>query len=381
MRLKGWSKLRSGLWLATSWIYLSTLRLKSALRILRRAMANRKLPTQITYFYDPDNTAGQDYARYYVQALEEVALIRKVSSRQKCPQTIKALLESAKSDHVALFAIGGFGREKLKIAIDAHDSPPVTNPSVYRWCDIYFKSNYWPSHGYGEKVRPIINGNGLLDHLRLRHIARQRGLPKDFDICCIVRIWAGPSFDPGHCLELLSKISKIDCKKFLLAVFCGFEEGDQSLKGYIKKCKSQSIPYSFEAIDYNQMIHISARSRIVVLRNGVSSCIPWRFLDMLCLGACVVFDHDPVVSWPDPLVRDQHYFSLDLFPPSLKQAIGGQGAFVETSGDHDVAEQIETYLEREDRLEKVRCNAANYYLTSCAPRRLGDYILSNSSAD
>lgn len=342
-------------------------------------MASRKTPAQITYFYNLDNTAGQDYARYYVQAIEEMALLRKVSSRQKCSPSIKALLESSKSDHVALFVIGG-GREQFNIAIDAHDSPPVTNASIYRWCDIYFKSNYWPSHGYGGKVRPIINGNGLLDHLRLRHIARLRDLPKDFDICCIVRIWAGLGFDPGHCLELLSKISKINCKKFLLVVFCGFEEGDQSLESYVQECMAHSIPYSFEPIDYNQMIHISARSRVVVLRNGVSSCIPWRFLDMLCLGACVVFDHDPVVSWPDPLVRDQHYLSLDLFPSALRQAIGGQGAFAETSSDHDVTERIETYLEREDRLEEVRCNAVSYYLANCAPRQLGDYILSNASA-
>ena len=380
MRSVVFRKLRSGLWLVSAWFYLATLRLSCVSRILWCAIVSRKAPVQITYHYNTDNAAGQEYAKYYVQALEAVALLRKVSSRQRCPTSIKLLLEAGKTDHVALFVIGGTGRHQLKIAIDSHDSAPVTSLNAYRWCDIYFKSNYWSSLGYGEKVRPIINGNGLLDQLRLRHIAQLREFPHDFDISCIVRIWAGPSFDPVHCLELLTQVSKIDCRKFILAVFCGFEGMDQQLEGYIGLCTTHSIPYTLEPIDYNRMIHISARSRVVVLRNGVSSCIPWRFLDMLCLGACVVFDHDPVVSWPHPLVRNQHYLSLDLFPPALWPMLEAQGASPKACGDHDVAERLTAYLDREDLLENVRRNAVGYYLSNCAPRQLGDYVLSVAGA-
>lgn len=361
-------------------MYLVALCLAYALRILQDTIANGKPPARIIYFYDPDNSSGQEYARFYVQALETVGLLRKVSSRHRCPATIKALLDSSKSSHVGLFVITGVGGDQLKIAIDAHDSPPVTNASIYGWCDIYFKSNYWPSQDYGRKVRPIINGNGLLDHLRLRHIARLRGLKKDFDISCIMRIWAGPSFDPDHCLDLLCRISELSCRKYLLAIFCGFKENDQFLRRYIRICRSNSIPYSLEPIDYNEMIGIAARSRAVVLRNGVSSCIPWRFLDMLCLGACVVFDHDPVVRWPDPLIRNQHYLSLDLYPLALRQRTKGNEVFTEAASARDVKEKLETYLERDDLLEDVRCNAINYYLSSCAPRKLGGYVFSTAVA-
>lgn len=370
-------KIRSATKLLNAWVYLAVLNLWYKFKILQGAFTYRRCPPKAIYYYHKENIQGQDYASYYVQSLKAASLFA-TASHLASPNSIKTLLESSRADCISLFVIKSCGNNDLKIAIDAQDSPTLANQKVHDWCDIYFKSNYWPSYDYSQKIRPIVNGNGMLSHLRLRYITEMRNRPKDLDVSCIIRIWAGGGFDPDHCLKLLAELGKLSCRKFLLAIFTGFNEDSQDLKTYIRFCTASSIPYSLKPIDYNKLIEVSARSRIVILRNGVSSCIPWRFLDMLCLGACVVFDHQPLVAWPDPLLCGIHYLALDLPPMMLGRKIDSQRSTTSPSSFSRIRLSLEAYLKQDSLVKRVGLNALSYYQSSCSPREVGMYILSDS---
>lgn len=372
-------KVCAALWLMQANLYLILVKSGYVLRRYYDRLAQDKPLVNVDYYYSEENLGGREYAKYYVQALGAAACLHKISaSHEKCPESIKRLLRLSETDHVSIFLLTHDGNRHVRVAIDAHDSPPVTNQAIYDWCDLYFKSNYWASFKYGSKVKPIINGNALLDHLRLRYIASLRTVKKDIDISCIIRIWAGASFDPRHCLRLLNAVNSLPCSKYVLAIFCGFQEDDKSFVNYIDFCRKSGIPYSLQPMDYNQLIEISSRSNIVILRNGVSSCIPWRYLDMLCAGMCVVLDHAPVVSWPMQLKQGEHYLSMNMLPAALQERFPGMNTLSKDDGDDSCRAEMMRYLNNSELLKKIRSSSVKYYQTYCAPYRLGGFIISHA---
>ncbi len=79
--------------------------------------------------------------------------------------------------------------EPLRGAIDHNDARGIRDRETYKWTEIYFKVNRWPSLDYGPKVRPLVTGNGALDRARLKRLVALRDAPKELDLVFIARLW------------------------------------------------------------------------------------------------------------------------------------------------------------------------------------------------
>ena len=66
--------------------------------------------------------------------------------------------------------VGRYEADGVRFAIDAHDRREIRDPDALAWSDVYFKANRWPGDDYDPKVRPVVNGNGLLDRRKIERL-------------------------------------------------------------------------------------------------------------------------------------------------------------------------------------------------------------------
>ena len=250
-----------------------------------------------------------------------------------------------------------------KVCIDSGDSGDIPSAPLLAWCDVYFKTNYWPSRVYDDKVKPLCNGNPLV--LRgLGRLRSWRSVPSTYDFCFIVRVWGGRDDAEGieHNLRLLEAVAKARCRKYLLAYLVA---GDIAACG--RRLERQGIPWTCQITPLEQLWEISARSRLNVIRLGMHGCIPWRMMDMLALGACPVLDQQPFTRWPQPLVEGEHYLSLGVTTPP--------GRWLGAAADYDaVTERMEAIVADETRTMHIREQTASYFDENLKPESLGQYL-------
>jgi glycosyltransferase involved in cell wall biosynthesis len=254
------------------------------------------------------------------------------------------------------------GGAAVKIAIDAFDSGEIQSDETLKWCDVYFKTNYWPTRTYPAKVLPIANLNpDVLPHLS--YLREARKADKEWDLCAFFRVWGGSNELEGieHNLAIFEALARVKCRKYLLA---SVVSGD--VRATVARLERAGVPWTTAWVPRSEVWRIASHSRLNVVRHGMHECIPWRMTDILAMGGCPVLDYASTTRWHVPLVENVHYLNLGApYNPSPAAEF-----------DRDeVAGRVEAWLADPDRLRQIGQNTARYFDEHLTPEKLGAYII------
>lgn len=257
------------------------------------------------------------------------------------------------------------GGKTIKFVIDAHDLKDIIAPEALDWCDIYFKANKWATEVYSEKVLPIVNGNGFLRQRHLKKLKKFRDFPKRNDIVFISRIWGGME----HNVKLFEELATLPGDKRLVAIFVKGNSSSYETKSAMKRLEQVGVDCTYDLMSINQLWKEMAQAKLVFLRAGKHMCIPWRMIDLLCMGSCIVTDSDFFPVWPEKLEPGVHYLT------------GGIDRPIDTSSASSaeygkLREIIGAVLDDEDKQNQLRLNSSAYFDNHAAPDKVGKLILS-----
>ena len=93
-------------------------------------------------------------------------------------------------------------------------------------------------------------------------------------------------------------------------------------------------------------------------------------LDLMCVGACTLFDAQPLPAWPVPLAEGVHFASLGIDRPVDRA--------VEPEEYARVATAVERLLADDAGRERIRAAAACYFDEHAAPEPVADWILARA---
>jgi hypothetical protein len=323
--------------------------------------------TRVRFTYPRDAGTAVAYQRYYLLGFEEEASVRVEGAplpvRLAPGVTNKSrvayrLARDSGSGHVGRYVVGD-----VRFAIDAHDGRGVFDPAALDWADVYFKANRWPGDSYDPKVVPIVNGNGLLDRRHIRRLRAHRNEPKTVDVAYISNVWGGRE----HSLRVFERLAGLDCKRDLLAILpAGFpaEEDDANEA----RLRALGVPVTRKPVPPSELWQRLARARLVPLRAGKHLCYSWRTIDLLAMGACIVFDAMPPPSWPVPLEPGVHVADCGIPRPENTDA----------APEHEydrVPREIERLLGSPREQQALREATARYYDEHAAPGPVARYVL------
>jgi hypothetical protein len=211
-------------------------------------------------------------------------------------------------------------------------------------------------------VRPIVSGNGAVSGVDLTRARALRGVEKDIDVTFISNVWGGREQN----VRLFEQLAALDCRKELLAIFPG-GRADATAGALADRLRAAGVPVSDDPMPREQLWRTLARSRLVMFRAGVHGRMPWRTIDLLCMGACIVLDGVPAPQWPVPLQPGVHYASCGIRR--------GESAPAEAAEYGRVGQTVIGLLGRPDEQDCIRRNAAAYYDAHAAPERVASYVL------
>ena len=303
------------------------------------------------------------YQKYYLLGLEEVGRLRvrglppvpgvraKVSLAYRFPRGTDEV-------YVGRYESGG-----VRFAIDGHDRREVCDPEALAWSDVYFKANRWPGDAYHPKVLPIVNGNGLLDRGKIERLRALRAAPKEVDLAYVSNVWGGRE----HSLRVFEQLARLDCTKDLLAIFPeGFppEEDAENME----RLRASGISVTRDPVPPTELWRRLARARLVPMRAGKHLCWSWRTIDLLAMGACVVFDALPPPRWPVPIEPGVHVADCGIARPEDTEAAP------EVEYDK-VPATIERLLAAPAEQQALRDAAARYFDDHAAPGRVAEHVL------
>lgn len=332
--------------------------LKRAIRVAFPERVAKKI--EYVEQFSPESDGEYDlYQKFFENSLREVVRFRKTKSDKSfAPHTT----------HVGQYLFHLRGGGIRKVAIDAHDHRNIRSQSIHNWADVYFKSNRWPSVDYDPKVLPIPIGNAGITLENCRFLRKLRSAPKELDLIFIARIWAGGDANVEHNLRLFESLAKVECKSKLLAVVFNFEKNGEEFRHITKRLEKAGVEWTENQIGYGELMGLSAASKLVVLRSGISGCIAWRMVDMLAIGACLVLDRTPFPEWPVPLREGENFLSLgiqlaeDCSPAPLK--------------DYEVAKKkLGEWLPAES-IQNVSGNNSNYFDLHLTSDSVAEYLIS-----
>lgn len=243
------------------------------------------------------------YQQYYENCLREVVRFKKTAASDAFAQHIT---------HVGQYIFQLKSGREIKVAIDAHDHRDIRSQAIHDWCDVYFKSNRWPGIDYDPKVLPIPTGNAGITLENCRYLKGLRSAGKEWDLIFVGRIWAGGDANVEHNLRLFESLAKVKCKSKLLAVVFNFDKESDEFQIIARRLNEAGVEMTDRQIRYDDLMKMSADSKLVVLRAGISGCIAWRMVDMLAMGSCLVLDQAPFPAWPVPLLDGMNFLSLGL---------------------------------------------------------------------
>ena len=257
----------------------------------------------VEQFSPQDDSEYDLYQKYYENSLRELVHFRKTKAVD---------LFAPHTTHVGQYLFHLRCGAVRKVAIDAHDNRNIRSQAIYDWSDIYFKSNRWPSVDYGPKVLSIITGNAGITLENCRFLSSLRSVKKEYDLVFVGRIWAGGDANVEHNLRLFESLAKVNCKSKLLAVVFNFDKDGEDFLHIRERLEKAGVEWTENQIGYGKLMELSAKSKLVVIRAGISGCISWRIVDMLGIGACIVLDREPFPKWPVPLKDGENFVSLGI---------------------------------------------------------------------
>jgi hypothetical protein len=307
------------------------------------------------------------YQKYYLLGFEETAGVRiegaPFPARLAPGVTAKVSLAYRLNRGGVQGHVGRYELDGTRFAIDAHDGREIRDPEALAWSDLYFKANLWPIDDHGPKVRPLVNGNGLLDRRKVEHLRSLRDAPKEVDVAYVSNVWGGRE----HSLRVFERLAELDCAKDLLAVFPeGFPE-DETLAN-MERLRAAGVPVTREPVAPRELWRRLARARLVPLRAGKHLCWSWRTTDLLALGACIVFDALPPPRWPVPVEAGVHVADCGIDRPEDTEA-------APEDEYKKVPATIERLLAGPDEQQTLREAAGRYFDDHAAPGQVVQYLL------
>ena len=210
----------------------------------------------------------------------------------------------------------------------------------------------------------MLNGNPKI----LGHISKLRSyrrVTKEYDICFIVRVRGRTSWEQGveHNLRILEQIAKVKCKKFLMAVLVG-----NDTNSIAERLDQLKILWTTSPLSLQTLWEISCRSKVNVVRLGMHYCVPWRTLDMLAMGACIIWDRTPFSVWPTPLKSGENFLDLGL-NIGLEKQLAPSGEYEE------IPDRIYRLILNDELITRISNNNGTYFDLHASPEKVGDYII------
>lgn len=250
-----------------------------------------------------------------------------------------------------------------KICINSKDYGNIKEQGLLDWADVYFKTNYWPSIKYPDKVYPLPNGNPyIISHLNF--LKKCRLEKKEYDLCFVVRVWGGSDEVSGveHNLRLLEAVSEVKCRAFILALLVS-----GNVEDYQSRLDKKNIPYTTSPMKIQKLWEISSRASINVIRLGMHYCCPWRMADLFAMGACIAIDRKPFTLWPQPIEDGQHYLNLGIeVSPTVH--VASQKSYKEAT------ERLQKFILNKEHIKSIAVNNADYFDNHFSPKSIGNLI-------
>ena len=303
------------------------------------------------------------YQKYYLLGLEEVTRLR-VRGLPPVPGVrakVSVAYRFGRGDAEAF--VGRYESGGVRFAIDGHDRREVRDPGALAWSDVYFKANRWQGGTYDPRVLPIVNGNGLLDRRKLARLRALRDAPKEVDVAYLSQVWGGRE----HSLRIFERLAELDCSKDLLAIFPeGFDPSEDAEN--MERLRAAGVPATREPVPPTELWRRLSRARLVPLRAGKHLCVSWRMIDLLAMGACIVYDALPPPRWPVPFETGAHVADCGIARPEDTEAAA-------ESEYEKVPRTIEALLSRLDEQARLRAGAARYFDEHAAPEAVARYVL------
>jgi hypothetical protein len=321
--------------------------------------------TDVTFLAPPRVGRTIGYQKYYLLGLEETAHleVRGLPPVPGVRAKVSLAYRFARGSGEAF--VGRYEAGGVRFAIDGHDRREVRDPETLAWSDVYFKANRWPGDAHDPKVQPIVNGNGLLDRGKIARLRSLRATPKEVDVAYISNVWGGRE----HSLRVFERLAELDCSKDLLAVFPeGFpaEEDERNME----RLRARGIPVTREPVPPLELWRRLARARLVPFRAGKHLCWSWRTIDLLAMGACIVFDALPPPRWPVPIEPGVHVADCGIARPEDTEA-------APAAEYEKVAETVKRLLALPAEAQGLRDAAARYFDDHVAPGRVAEYVLTH----
>jgi hypothetical protein len=252
----------------------------------------------------------------------------------------------------------------VRLVVDAQDSGALADEGLLDRCDVYAKANYRTDTAYPPRVVPAVNGNPLVvPHVPLLRSLRGAG-PK-YDICCVVRVWGGSDEAAGveHNLRVLEAVNRAPGKKFLLGYLVAGDVAAQE-----DRLRAQGIPTTRHPMPLRELWEASAAARVNVIRLGMHNCVPWRFLDLLAMGACVALEQPPQTVWPPPLLAGEHYADLGA-RTDVARPLATDAEYAA------IPDRLGRLLQDAAQVDRLRAGAAAYFDAHASPAAVGRYLL------
>lgn len=252
----------------------------------------------------------------------------------------------------------------VRLAVDSSDGGEIASESLLSQSDVYAKTNYRNDLAYDSKVMPLCNGNPLI--LPYLSLLRGHRVPDArYDLCFIVRVWGGRAEAEGieHNLRLLEAVNKAKCNKLILAYLVAGDLEEQENRLRRLGIATTRAPLSLRAI-----WEASASASINIIRLGMHNCVPWRYMDLLAMGSCTVFDQSPQTIWSPAVVDRRHYLHLGVMTKP-DQPLASDDRY------NDVTSQIESYVADRRLQNEIRVESADYFDHHSCPEALGRQLM------
>jgi hypothetical protein len=337
------------------------------------------MPARVDFCSPWDNPFVLDYNRYYLLGLDDVAHLTS-STAPWFLRPVRGMADKARIGRMLMQRVGArlgrrypdlphdfvgryvvdAGDRRIKIAIDPHDNRKIASREMLAWSDVYFKSNRWAGEKYPGKVLPIVNGNGLHSRTSIEYLRTLRKVRKEYDFVFVSRIGAGVE----HNLKLFEALAGLRGRTRIMAILYpqfGQDRYAPMLAALGVTCVTRNLPT-------RELWDLLARGRVNFLRLGAKYCIPWRMIDLLAMGSCIVVDREPFADWPVPL-RDGVNFAACFSRADTSEEL--DYARVSTLVDDLIGDPARTAT--------IAANNARYFDEVAAPARVAQYVIDSAA--
>jgi len=290
---------------------------------------------------------------------------------------------SRAGNHVGRYTLSlGPDRRNVRVAIDAEDSGCTLDPDSLMWSDLYFKTNKWSHIVYDPKVRPCVNGNSRLDDKGFATLRALRNTPKKNDLVYWAKLWApvnraSPVVNAAiieHQLRVFEALARVPAKTSLLAILpkrLPFVDLDECRHRLEQAGVAWQVGWG--DIDTQAFWRGLAEAEIAFLRPGNHHCVSWRMTDLLCMGACVMYEGAPFPQWYAPLICNRHFVHAGC-------RLGPDFSLPEQRRYDDIPHKIMSLLEKPEMMCRLRESAQDYFERYVHPSAVARYVMAQVRA-